>query len=290
MDAMTTEMARAAAAAAMAAAARAGVTIDEVHDLAGERSVSELFDRVWGREEHPVMPANLLHAESHAGNYLAAASQDGRVVGASFGFFGMSGEEVYLHSHMTGVAPDLQRGGVGYALKLHQRWWALQRGLRRVQWTFDPLIRHNAYFNLVKLGAEIVAYYEDFYGDMDDAINAGDESDRVVVSWDLVSERVIKACTEALPDPDVDALQAAGARVALDRDVTNRPRSIPGDAPILLCRIPEDVVSLRRDDPETALAWRRALRSTLGTALHNGHKASAISRDGWYVLEQESTP
>lgn len=288
MESVSTDVIQGAVAAAKAAAARAGVTIDEVHDLAGEHSVSELFDRVWGSDEHPVMPANLLHAEAHAGNYLAAARQGHRVVGASFGFFGMSGEEVYLHSHMTGVDPDLQGGGVGLALKLHQRWWALERRLRRVQWTFDPLVRHNGYFNLVKLGAEIVDYHENFYGDMQDAINAGDESDRVVVSWDLASERVITACTEGLPDPDVGALQASGARVALDCDADNRPLTTSVDAPILLCRIPEDVVALRRNDPETADDWRRALRSTLGTALQNGHKASAITRNGWYVLEQKS--
>lgn len=285
---MTGDLVRDAAEAAHAAAERAGVTIDEVHDLAGEHSVSDLFDRVWGSDGHPVMPANLLHAESHAGNYLAAARHGERVVGASFGFFGMSGEEIHLHSHMTGVDPDLQRGGVGYALKLHQRWWALERGLRRVQWTFDPLVRHNGYFNLVKLGAEIVGYHENFYGDMQDAINEGDESDRVVVSWDLASERVITACTEGLPDPDVGALQASGARVALDYDTNNRPLTTPVDAPILLCRIPEDVVTLRRDDPATAHDWRRALRSTLGTALQNGHKARGITRTGWYVLEQKN--
>jgi predicted GNAT superfamily acetyltransferase len=273
--------------AAELAASRAHVRIDEVHGLDGEAAVRSLFDRVWGTEGAPVMPANLLHAISHAGNYLVAAYDGDRMVGAAFGFMGLHAGEVFLHSHMTGVDPELQRG-IGYALKLHQRAWALSRGLKRVEWTFDPLVRHNSYFNLVKLGAEIVDYYENFYGEMADGINAGDESDRVVVSWDLSSPRVVAACERGLPEPDLEALRAEGAQIALDFEDELQPLSAPSNAPLLLCHIPKDVVALRRTDPDAALTWRRALRESLGTALQNGHRAVAITRSGWYVLEQRT--
>ena len=55
----------------------------------------------------------------------------------------------------------------------------------RSTWTFDPLVRANARFNLVKLGAVAVAYLTDFYGEMQDGINAGDRSDRCAVKWEL---------------------------------------------------------------------------------------------------------
>ncbi|MGH2808404.1 MAG: GNAT family N-acetyltransferase [Actinomycetota bacterium] len=278
-----------AARAAEAAAARAHVRVEEVHGLPGEAAVSELFDLVWGTDGVPVMPANLLHALSHAGNYLAAAYDGERMVGAAFGFMGERHGEVFLHSHMTGVDPELQRRGVGFALKLHQRTWALSRNLPRIEWTFDPLVRHNSYFNLVKLGAEIIDYYENFYGEMPDGINAGDESDRVVVSWDLTSPRVAAACERGLPEPDLDRLRAEGAQIALDYDDEMRPVPSGGaGGPLLLCHIPKDVVSLRQTDPDAALTWRRALRDSLGTALQNGHRAVAITRSGWYVLEQRA--
>lgn len=275
-----------AARAAQAAATDRGITIGEIHDLAGETAVSQLFDVVWGSEGQ--MPANLLHAVSHAGNYLAAAYEDDRMVGAAFGFFGERDGEVYLHSHMTGVHPDLQRGGIGFALKVHQRAWALSRGLKRVEWTFDPLVRHNSYFNLVKLGAEIVDYHENFYGEMHDSINGGDESDRVVVSWDLTSPRVAAACERRLPEPDLQQLREDGAVIALDYDDELRPVTGDVEAPLLLCHIPKDVVALRRRDPRAALEWRRALRNSLGVALQNGHRATAITRSGWYVLEDKA--
>jgi predicted GNAT superfamily acetyltransferase len=188
---------------------------------------------------------------------------------------------------MTGVDPSSQKTGVGFALKLHQRWWALNHGLERVEWTFDPLVRRNSYFNLVKLGAQIVDYHVNFYGDMADGINSGDESDRVVVSWDLASQRVSDAAAGGLPEPDFEQWRDAGARVALDYDENHRPLPSDSHAPLLLCHIPEDVVELRKRDPEVALDWRRALRGTFGHALQNGHKAKVITRSGWYLLEQE---
>jgi predicted GNAT superfamily acetyltransferase len=274
--------------AAARAAERSGVTLVEIHDLAGEAAVSALFDRVWGAGDHPVVPSNLLRAITHAGNYLAGAYDDDRLVGGTFGFLGRNDDGVFLHSHMTGVDPTSQREGIGFALKLHQRAWALSHGLRTVQWTFDPLVRHNSYFNLVKLGAEIVEYRVNFYGDMPDGINAGDESDRVVVSWDVASERVDQACNRGLPEPDVETLLAAGAEVALDVDENDRP-VVAGDpgAPLLLCHIPEDIVALRRRDPRIGAEWRHALRRTLGRALRNGRRARAITRSGWYLLSRE---
>jgi predicted GNAT superfamily acetyltransferase len=280
------EVLRAARAAEMAAA-RARVRIEEVHGLEAEAAVSDLFDRVWGTDGVPVMPSNLLHALAHAGNYLAGAYDEGRIIGGALGFLGRRDDEIFLHSHMTGVHPEVQRSGIGFALKLHQRAWALSKNLNRVEWTFDPLVRHNSYFNLVKLGAEIVGYHDNFYGAMSDGINAGDESDRVVVSWNLRSERVALACEKGLLEPDLEQLRAAGAEVILDYDEDGRPAPREAMAPVLLCHIPEDAVALRHSDPAAALAWRRTLRDTLGTALRNGHRAVAMTRSGWYVLERK---
>ena len=88
-----------------------------------------------------------------------------------------------LHSHLAAVAPAARGLGAGAAIKFHQRQWAAARGLRTITWTFDPLIRRNAWFNLAKLGAAVEAYLPDFYGRMDDGINDGDATDRLLVVW-----------------------------------------------------------------------------------------------------------
>jgi predicted GNAT superfamily acetyltransferase len=52
-----------------------------------------------------------------------------------------------------------------------------------------------------------------------------------------------------------------------------------------LVQVPEDVVTLRREQPALARAWRLALREALTSALAGGYETTAASRLGWYVLE-----
>lgn len=273
-------------ASARRAAGRAGVSVQTVNDLAGEVAVSSLFDRVWSTDGPPVLPANLVRAMAHSGNYLAGAWVGDTLAGAAFGFIGRDDDGLFLHSHMTGVDPTSPLSGVGFALKLHQRAWSLAAELERVEWTFDPLVRRNGYFNLVKLGAEIIGYHVNFYGDMPDGINAGDESDRVLVCWDLLSERVAQASDDGLAQPTLEALLESGAEVALDADADDRPVSSEVGAERLLCRVPEDIVALRRRDSTVAREWRHAVRDTFGAAVGGGYRATTITRDGWYLLEK----
>ena len=89
------------------------------------------------------------------------------MLGACIGFFGPPAH-AELHSHIAGVRPAGLGRSVGFALKVHQRAWCLRRDVRVIAWTYDPLIRRNAYFNLVKLGARPAEYLRNFYGVMDD--------------------------------------------------------------------------------------------------------------------------
>ena len=139
--------------AADAAALAAGVTVREVADLVELEDVVRLYSAIWGRDANPPMTVELLRAFTKAGNYVGGAFEDGRLVGACVGFFHAPAEDA-LHSHIAGVAPSLNGRHVGFALKLHQRAWALLRGVSEIAWTFDPLVSRNAYFNLVKLGAQ----------------------------------------------------------------------------------------------------------------------------------------
>ena len=189
-----------------------------------------------------------------------------------------------LHSHATGVAPTVRGSGVGFALKQHQRAWALSHGIRQVTWTFDPLVRGNARFNLVKLGAVAVSYLVDFYGQMQDGINAGDRSDRCTVRWELDAPRTLAALEGVAPGQS-----ASGGTVLLAAGPDDRPtlRDFDGSAirsgPIL-CQVPADIVAMRAADPGRARAWRDALGDTMGIAMEAGFAATFISPDGWYLL------
>ena len=219
-------------------------------DAAEMHRVMTLFSQVWGSTT-PVVGLEVLRAVQHAGGYVVAAYLDEQVVGGSFGFLGRHEGEPSLHSHVTGILPGVRRTGLGRAMKLHQRAWAVEHGLTWVTWTFDPLVRRNAHFNIDVLGAHVHEYLVDFYGPIDDAINAGDESDRLLVAWPVVDHR---------PDPP---------------STTTATVAVP---------TPEDIVVLRRTDEPAATAWRHRLRTELGGRLAAGGRVVGFSDAGEYLV------
>jgi predicted GNAT superfamily acetyltransferase len=242
-----------------------------------------LIARVWGVPDgRGFIDIHTFRAYLLAGEPLLGAFVPGRahdptaLLGASIGFVGTHPGGMHIHSHVTGVEPTHQHRGVGAALKLAQRDWALARGITEVRWTFDPLVARNAFFNLTKLGARGVTYHVNVYGEMPDATNAGDESDRVEAVWDL-TEPVGR------PEPDLDALMTAGAAVilSLDGEVWPEARLVP----VLLACVPSDIVVVRHADPAAGQRWRRAARAAIGRALDLGYAATGATRDGWWVLE-----
>jgi predicted GNAT superfamily acetyltransferase len=277
------DTAMAAQATAHQAATRAGVHIRELTDLPDIQGASQLFDAVWTDPTQTIMPVNLVRALSSAGAYVAGAFLDRRMVGAIIGFVGLHHDAVVVHSHILGVLPETRGRSVGFALKQHQRAWCLQRGIDTIGWTFDPLVRRNAYFNLCKLGAVGSRYETNFYGPMDDGINAGDETDRLVVTWRLTDDRVLAAA-----EGRTDVVIPQPATVLLDADAAGRPRLVAGEGPVLRCGIPDDILAIRERDPALALQWRHALRDTLGAAVQDGYTATGMDRAGWYTLTRSS--
>ena len=240
------------------------------------RVASELLAGIW-RPTDP-MPYDLLVMLRHIGGYVSGVFDGGTMIGACAAFPAADGS---LHSHITGVTA---RGkGAGFAVKRHQREWALAHGFPTITWTFDPLVRRNAYFNLAKLAARVVEYLPDFYGEMPDELNAGDPSDRLLLAWDLDSPAVA-AAVEGRP-PVVPADACAGFAV-----LTCGPGGRPVvreavDEPRLAVGTPEDIAALRLSEPDLALEWRRAQRAALGGALDAGYHVTAFTRSGHYLLE-----
>ncbi|MFC4112276.1 GNAT family N-acetyltransferase [Nonomuraea zeae] len=254
-----------------ASAKAAGVVIRELQEIAEFQQVYRLFDEIWHPDPRNVpVTMELMIGFAHTGSYVAGAFEGDVLVGASVGFLAARRT---LHSHVTGAVIGR---GIGYALKSHQRDWCLDRGLERITWTFDPLVRRNARFNLVKLGAMPEEYLEDFYGAMADAINEGDASDRLLAVWRLAGEG------EAGRPGGVDA---AGARVVLAEGAGGWPdmgAKRAGD--VVLVGTPADVERLRRVDPAAGRAWRRAVREQLGGLMKAGGQVVGFTDRGEYVV------
>jgi predicted GNAT superfamily acetyltransferase len=275
-----TQAAQAASGAAQAArdaAALAGVRVQELHDISAFQDVFKLFHEVWHPgPTNPPVTVELMRAFTYAGNYVSGAyDDDGRLVGASVGFLAAPPGQA-LHSHVTGAVHK----GAGFALKLHQRAWALERGMDRITWTYDPLVRRNAHFNLVKLAALPEEYLPEFYGKMADAINAGDESDRVLAVWRLTDPRVVRAaagkpCHVEIPADAVDGVVDQGGYPVVGAR----------DGRVVLVAVPADIEGLRTADPAAGRAWRHAVRDVLGGLMRDGARVTGFDH-GRYVMER----
>ena len=121
-------------------------TLDAMPELT---DAMEALRSIWGFPEGEVpISAELMRALAFAGGYVAGAFAEDRLIGASAGFLAQRDGATHLHSHISGVVAPWQGRHVGVALKHHQRQWALARGIGVIEWTFDPLVRRNAFFNL----------------------------------------------------------------------------------------------------------------------------------------------
>lgn len=274
---------------ALAAAEKAGVVVDEVHEIDQLQELNRVIDAVWHREGDAVA-MEMLRALAHSGNCILAARSGGRMVGASVSFRGVHEGRPTLHSHITGIVPGCQQRGAGLALKLRQRAWALANGIDAATWTFDPLVARNAHFNLTKLGAESADYLVDFYGPLRDHANAGDATDRLLAVWRLTSPRVVRALSGRARTPTVEALRGEGAPAVLDLGPDGRPvlaglKGVGvGLATPVLARIPDDILAVRSADPSRAGAWRSALREVMTTLFARGLRPVGALAPGWYVF------
>jgi predicted GNAT superfamily acetyltransferase len=270
---------------ATSAALASRVDVREVALLTELVMITELYDRIWRPSTNPVVGTELLRALNKAGNYVAGAFDGHELVGACVGFFAAP-THTALHSHIAGVSPTVPGRHVGYALKLHQRAWALHNGTPLIEWTFDPLVARNAYFNIVKLGGVPAEYLPNFYGDMADGINGDDDTDRLLLRWELGAPRVVDACAGRFRLVDTEDARAAGAMIGLGRSDREEPLLGSTEADTVLVAVPHDVEALRLTDPGAAKAWRIAVREVLGGLLAGGARVTGFARDGWYVVQR----
>ena len=159
----------------------------------------------WGYDETDVIPSRAFLVAQKIGGQVIGAF-DAEIAGSSAeggpeslvafafawpGFKPGNGElRPYLHSHMLAVKESYRNRGLGAKLKREQRLDALSRGIRHMEWTFDPLETKNAFLNIHKLGAIVRDYRVNFYGVSSSRLQAGLPTDRLVAEWELDSPRV----------------------------------------------------------------------------------------------------
>lgn len=165
----------------------------------------DLQIETWGYDESDVIPRKtFLLAQKIGGQVIGvfdsdlasdlAAGPDGTLVGFAMSLPGLKstphGPQPYIHSHMLAVRPSHRNRGLGMQLKWEQRREALSRGIRHMEWTFDPLEIKNAFINIHRLGAISREYRVNFYGVSSSRLQGGLPTDRLLAEWVLDSPRV----------------------------------------------------------------------------------------------------
>lgn len=257
----------------------------EIRDLAtieDYRACADLQEETWGKGfSERVAPAILKVAQILGGVAAGAFEPDGRLVAFVFGMTGPRNGPVVHWSDMLAVRPEIRDRGLGTRLKAYQRAQLLERDVRIMHWTFDPLRSLNAYLNFRKLGIVVREHVRDMYGQTDSPLHRGIGTDRFVALWDMESDRVRDrlARTTTVPQSELERVDAV--RVLGPAEHDGREPGIPDtsvDADALLVAIPADIGALMDTSADLALAWREATRSAFVRYIGNGWEVREVLR------------
>ncbi len=238
------------------------------------------------------------------GGVVLGAFQRGRLVGFLYAFLARRHGRLMHWSHMMAVLPRFRDRGLGFRMKLAHRRLALDRGVKSVSWTFDPLQSRNAALNIFRLGARVEEFLPDLYGHFPSRIEKGLASDRFVVNWPITSPAVERRLKEGAP-----RLSAPGAephlrnlphqrvnetRLNSKGLLQNRRIFLNLREPRLLVEIPANTDEIRRRSIGLARRWRLETQKVFQSYFSAGYRVAdfmppspATAGRCFYVLRRQ---
>jgi predicted GNAT superfamily acetyltransferase len=221
------------------AASREGIVVRKCSALEEFHACVKLQQEIWDEEDLEIEPSTMFVVASLTGGQVLGAFDGEKLVGFTMAVVGVRHGAVYLHSHQTGVGAKYRDRGIGRMLKLFQREEALARGIRLVEWTFDPLELKNAHFNLNRLGAICRRYIPNLYGVTTSPLHRRIPTDRLVAEWWLDSPRVIAAIQDLAP-----AVTNAPATIDLPTELEQQTEEDSGRVRAVQERVREEFAKL----------------------------------------------
>jgi predicted GNAT superfamily acetyltransferase len=261
----------------------AGICIRPLRSMEDCHACVTLQRHVWGWDQADVVPSTLLHVVEYVGGLAAGAfGTDGTLLGFVFGISGVRAGQLAHWSHMLAVRESARNMGLGRLLKEYQRTTLAALGVGRIYWSFDPLQSKNAYFNLNRLGAEVVEYVPDMYGTTESPLHLGLATDRLVVC--LETSGVAASALHFTPLHDALPVLTPFPRPSDDS------MSIGDRTPErALIEIPSDVLEVIARSPAAGQTWRLSVRDHMQWALArnyviSGVHVSAATGRSFYVI------
>lgn len=255
-------------------------TIRELNGPEELQACIDLQRDTWGSAFGELVPTPVLKIAQRTGGVAAGAfDESGELAGFVFGITGVEDRELVHWSDMLAVREHYRNRGIGEQLKRYQREVLLERGVKRMYWTFDPLEAKNAYINFARLGVIAREYVRDMYGSSNSVLHKGIGTDRLVALWDLGSRHVADrlagispASQEIMQLPEINTLRADD-----DLLVTGRPNlGLAEDRMIL--HIPSQIQQIKNRSRETAAEWRSTTRAALEYYLGRSYEVVDLVR------------
>ena len=232
------------------------------------QATTNVSKEAWGYGERSISPASDLVAATHSGGLTAGAFQGKKMLGFVHGIPRTNLGEPCHHSHLLAVMPEAQGRGLSVLLKLFQRKWCLEHGIRLVTWTYDPFLIKNANLNIRKLRGTVRTFLPNFYGLLG-GIYHSLPTDRFEITWRLDDPLVERAARgEVLPPvPDVAAL--AALPVATLRRIPSAPR--------ILLPFPKGAPALYRKDLKRSLKARKSFGKLAPELFSRGYVVTGVA-------------
>lgn len=260
------------------------IKIRPIRTLTDLRKCHEIQRTTWGYTDLMVFPYTQLISAAHNGGVLLGAYDGPDLIGFVYGYLGMSATKLYLFSQRMGVLPSYQNKGIGMKLKLAQRDQMLRKGIDLIVWTYDPLLGKNAALNIEKLGGIVRHYARDIYGAVQNPLQMGLSTDRFLLEWELMSNRVRERIRSTSPRPRSEEW-LNNDRYKLVNFAAwegNLPRPMASDLEmddeVLLIQIPPDLNAIKRVDLSIARGWRESTRDIFETYFRRGYVVTGFAR------------
>ncbi|MHA1864883.1 MAG: GNAT family N-acetyltransferase [Candidatus Heimdallarchaeaceae archaeon] len=242
------------------------IIFKEIEDEESFSKIENIEREAWGMPDLELVPRRLFKATKRSGAVLIGAYDRDELIGYVWGWIGNLPEYgFFIYSHHNAVKKAYQNLGLGFKLKIEQRKWAIKKGFKLINWTFDPLQSKNAFLNLHKLGAVCNTYKENYWGEMHDAENIGLPTDRFYVNWYIESRRVEDSLQSKFDDYS-SSLKSANLVLSAERKdnflhPTDLKLNICKD--LLFVRIPPNINEIKKENNSLAIEWRMKTRKVL---------------------------
>jgi predicted GNAT superfamily acetyltransferase len=265
-----------------------------------ELKAVETLQRLTWDDPSTVIYQHMLISLVRNGGLILGALRGEQLIGFAISYLGLEAPDsgrpamanLKLVSQRMAVLPEYRDAGVGYALKLAQRRFAIEHGIRLITWTFDPLLSRNAHLNIRKLGAIGQLYYRDYYGSSDSPLVKLHSSDRLLAEWWVTSKRVEQRLNGERAALTLQQYLEGGAALLNPTGLSASGLPVPSEgvetphSALVLFEIPTDYDAIASYDVGLARAWRAHSREGLEQLINNGYAVTDFVRSAYEGRER----